>query len=116
MMNTNENKIYVGNLPYSTTENEFRETFGQFGKVSELNLIKDRHTDQCKGFGFVTYETNDSAQHALTFDGQEFKGRKLKVNIARERTANNRNRNGRGGRRQGGWRGGNDRGNDRDRY
>ncbi len=114
---TTNNKIYVGNLPYSTIENELEDIFSQYGEVKELVLIKDRETDQCKGFGFITFESDDQAQNALDFNGQEFQGRKLKVNIAMERQSRGGNRGG-GGRRGGGQhqRSGNAGGGWRDRH
>ncbi|MFA6408699.1 MAG: RNA-binding protein [Gammaproteobacteria bacterium] len=93
-------KIYVGNLPFTTVDAELTELFGQFGPIKELALIKDRYTGNFKGFGFITYETQQAAEAALSMDGQNYGGRPMKVSIAREGEA----RTGGGGRRQGGFR------------
>ena len=95
-MSMNANKIYVGNLPYQIEDDEVKEAFTQFGNVQEINLIRDRYSNECKGFGFITFETDEAAESALTFNGEELKGRRLKVNIARERTGGG----GAGGRRR----------------
>jgi len=79
--------IYVGNLPFKTTESELSEYFSSFGAVHDVKLINDRDTGRPKGFGFVRMddEAADSAVAAL--DGSDMGGRKLKINIAREREA-----------------------------
>ena len=76
--------IYVGNLPYTMTEEELRELFGQYGTVTTVQLIADRETGRMRGFGFVEMEDgSDAAIQALNrFD---FKGRPLQVNEARPR-------------------------------
>ena len=77
-------KIYVGNLPFSATDDEVRELFTPFGSVESVNLITDRETGRPRGFGFVEMETGaDEAIQAL--DQQEMGGRKLNVNEARPR-------------------------------
>lgn len=76
-------KIYVGNLPFSATEDEVRELFSQHGTVSSVNLISDRDTGRPRGFGFVEMEDVSAAISAL--DGAMFGGRNLKVNEARPR-------------------------------
>lgn len=105
------NKIYVGNLSFNTTEQELSELFSQFGKISEVALIRDRFSNQLKGFGFVTFDNKSEAQSALAMDGKEFLGRPLRVNIAQERTEGG-SRGGRsgGGRSGSGRSGGGDRG------
>jgi len=94
------NKIYVGNLSFNTTEQELEELFGQYGKITEIALIRDRVTNQLKGFGFITFDSQEGAQNALAMDGKEFLGRSLKVNMAKERE---RRESGGGGRRGGRW-------------
>jgi RNA recognition motif-containing protein len=76
--------IYVGNLPWSTTEEEVRDAFSQYGEVHSVNLINDRETGRPRGFGFVEMENGDEAIRAL--DGTDFGGRTIKVNEARPRT------------------------------
>ena len=82
------NKIYVGNLSFSVSEPELEELFGQYGKITEIALIRDRFSNQLKGFGFITFESQQGAESALAMDGKEFLGRPLKVNIAKEREPN----------------------------
>jgi len=102
-------KIYVGNLPYTVTEADLQELLAQFGKVESTAIIKDKHSGQSKGFGFVEMESQTEGQAAIdALNGQEHKGRTLKVNEARPQTENGGGRGGRGGGRggQGGDRGG----------
>jgi RNA recognition motif-containing protein len=81
-----DNKLYVGNLSYRTTEDELRTMFAQAGKVESVNLIKDRDTGQSKGFAFVEMSTQSEAEQAIKlFNGQSLGDRPLKVNIARPR-------------------------------
>lgn len=89
-------KLYVGNLPFNTTQEELESTFSQFGTVGSVILITDRQTGRSKGFGFVEFETESSAQDALALDGKDFNGRPLRVNVAKQRTDDDRG--GRGGR------------------
>jgi len=78
-------KLYVGNLPFSSTEDEIRELFSQYGNVTSVSLITDRETGAPRGFGFVEMENGaDEAISAL--DNRDFSGRKLKVNEAKPRT------------------------------
>jgi RNA recognition motif-containing protein len=79
--------IYVGNLPYSTTEEDLQNAFGEHGAVTSVNIIKDRVTGNSKGFGFVEMDNDDEGQKAIDeLNGAEFGGRNLKVNLARPRT------------------------------
>lgn len=78
-------KIYVGNLPFSTSEDEVKDLFSEYGEIQSLKLINDRETGKFRGFGFVEME-GDSADSAIDgLNGQDFNGRTLKVNEARER-------------------------------
>ena len=78
--------IYVGQLPYSVTEQELREMFLQYGEVSSLNLIMDRYSGQSKGFGFVEMPNNAEADQAIKgLNKTMLKGREIKVNQAEER-------------------------------
>ncbi|MFP4258579.1 MAG: RNA recognition motif domain-containing protein [Desulfovermiculus sp.] len=78
-------KMYVGNLPFSSTEDDLRDLFSQYGEVQSANIIYDRETGRSRGFGFVEMaeESADSAIEAL--NGNEFGGRTLRVNEARPR-------------------------------
>ncbi len=99
-------KIYVGNLAYTTSEQDLESQFGEFGQITHLKLIKDFATGKSKGFAFVEFETPDQAQAALAMDGQDFQGRSLKVSIAREQQGGGRRAGGGGGGRGGDSRGG----------
>lgn len=80
-------KLYVGNLPYSTTEDELFALFGADGRqVSEVALIMDRETGRPRGFGFVTMASEEDAQSAVeALDGVALGGRTLRVNESQER-------------------------------
>lgn len=78
------NKMYVGNLPFSVTEESLKELFQGFGEVTEVNLIIDRESGYSKGFGFVTMADKSSMIEAIKkLDGNDFEGRDLRVNEAR---------------------------------
>lgn len=77
-------KIYVGNLPFSSTEEEIRELFSQYGTVTSVNLITDRDTGSPRGFGFVEMESGAS-EAIQALDNSELGGRNLRVNEARPR-------------------------------
>jgi len=107
-------KLYVGNLAYSTTEEELRTLFTQAGAVTSVALIKDRFTGDSKGFAFVEMESQADAQKAITqFDGSKLGDRDLKVNLARPREERGGFGGGGGGSYNRG--GGGGRGNDRNR-
>jgi len=77
-------RLYVGNLSFQTTEDDLRETFGQFGSVTSATVVMDRDTGRSRGFGFV--EMDDGADEAIAaLDGKDLQGRALTVNIARPR-------------------------------
>ncbi|MFP4213614.1 MAG: RNA recognition motif domain-containing protein [Desulfohalobiaceae bacterium] len=79
-------KMYVGNLPFSSSEEDVRELFSQYGAVESVNLIQDRQTGKPRGFGFVEMETEDADQAIEALDGTQFGGRTLKVNEAKPRS------------------------------
>jgi cold-inducible RNA-binding protein len=84
--NTVAKSLYVGGLPYSTTEAELRELFGGAGEVSAIRLIMDRDTGQSKGFAFVEFADDATAQRAIDmFNGYQLGNRSLVVNEARPR-------------------------------
>lgn len=96
--------IYVGNIAYTTTEDELRDMFSAYGEVSSARIITDRDSGRSKGFGFVEMEGNDGAQAAIdALNGKDMDGRTLTVNEARPREE--RPRSGGGGGR-GGYGGG----------
>ncbi|NMC14089.1 MAG: RNA-binding protein, partial [Chloroflexi bacterium] len=81
-----ETKLYVGNLSYSTTEDDLRTLFTQAGTVRSVSLIKDRDSGRSKGFAFVEMETQSEAEKAITqFNGTLLNERAINVNIARPR-------------------------------
>jgi RNA recognition motif-containing protein len=81
-----EAKLYVGNLSYSSSEDDLKALFAQAGTVKSVAIIKDRDTGRSKGFGFVEMETAEEAQKAITmFHNYQFQQRTLTVNIARPR-------------------------------
>jgi RNA recognition motif-containing protein len=81
-----ETKVYVGNLPYNTTEEDLRTLFTQAGTVASVALIKDRDTGRSKGFAFVEMSSQSEAEKAIqTFNGYSLGDRPLKVNLARPR-------------------------------
>lgn len=113
-------KLYVGNLPFSTTEEQMQEWFAQVGVTpSGVNLIRDRFTGQSRGFAFVEVNSDDDADRAInSLNGQNFGGRNLVVNEARpqaERGGGGSNRGGHGGSNRGGGGRGGDRGDRGDR-
>lgn len=77
-------KLYVGGLPYSTTEEELQTAFAEAGEVVSAKIITDRETQRSRGFGFVEFATDEAAQKGIElFDGKDFGGRTLTVNEAR---------------------------------
>ncbi len=80
-------KLYVGNIPFSATEDELRSLFEQHGSVESINVITDRETGRPRGFAFVEMDESaaDAAMQAL--DGKDMGGRSLRVNEANERGA-----------------------------
>ena len=78
------NKLYVGNLPFSATDDSLREMFKQAGEVESARIITDRDTGRSKGFGFVEMSTEQQAADAIKkFNGVDLDGRALTVNEAR---------------------------------
>jgi RNA recognition motif-containing protein len=81
-------KLYVGNLPYSATEQSLREAFAASGTVDSVSLITDRDTGQSKGFGFIEMGTDQEAQAATqAMNGAMLDGRQIKVNEAKPKTS-----------------------------
>lgn len=77
-------KLYVGNLPYSATEDSLREFFSQAGNVESAAIITDKMSGRSKGFGFVEMSTDNEAQAAIdTLNGKDMDGRAITVNEAR---------------------------------
>ena len=78
-------KLYVGNLPWSATEEDVRSAFQAYGEVMSVTLIEDRETGRPRGFGFVEMDDKGAVDAIQGMDGQDFGGRSLKVNEAKPR-------------------------------
>ena len=77
-------KLYIGNLPFSATENELQTLFGELGEVTSAAIITDKMTGRSRGFGFVEMTNDEEADQAIEkFNGHEMDGRPLVVNEAR---------------------------------
>ena len=99
-------KMYVGNLPFQTEEDEVRTLFEQYGEIESLAMINDRDTGRFRGFCFVEMEDSAALAAIEALDGQDFGGRDLRVNEARpreERGGRGGGNRGRGGNRGGGY-------------
>jgi len=104
--NMSNNKLFVGNLSFNTTENDLQDTFAAFGTVTEANLMMDRVSGRPRGFGFITMSTPEEAQAAIAaLNGKSIDGRELTVNIAKPREERSGGGSG-GGRREFGGGGG----------
>tara|TARA_R110002111_G_scaffold102125_1_gene158171 strand:- start:806 stop:1129 length:324 start_codon:yes stop_codon:yes gene_type:complete len=78
--------IYVGNLPFSTTDTDLEDLFSQFGQISRAAIITDRETGRSRGFGFVEMENDEEGRKAIEeLNEKDFEGRQLTVNEARPR-------------------------------
>ena len=100
-------KLYVGNLPFSVTEESLKKAFSEFGDIEEASLIVDKFSNRSKGFGFVTFSDDEAAKKAIAeMNEKDFEGRPLKVSEAKPREEGdrpkrsfNRNDNRSGGKR-----------------
>jgi len=88
-----DNKLYVGNLPFDTTEEDLRALFAQAGTVLSVSLIRDRDTKRSRGFAFVELSTQAEAEKAVSlFNNTLLDNRTLKVNLARPKEESGKNR------------------------
>ncbi|MCW7553459.1 MULTISPECIES: RNA recognition motif domain-containing protein [Endozoicomonas] len=94
-----KNKLFIGNLAFSATEQELEEAFGAFGEIQEAKIILDRETGRSRGFAFVTFASDADANEALALDGQNLSGRDMRVSVATERPRRQGGGNREGGRR-----------------
>ena len=87
-----EKKIYIGNLEYGVTEDDLQKAIEDKGlQIKDLKIIKDKFSGRSKGFGFAEFETDEQIEQAISaLDGQELKGRKLRVSKAKKREDNRR--------------------------
>ena len=82
----NESRLFVGNLAYQTMDNDLQDYFSQAGVVTSVNVMLDKFTGKSRGFAFIEMGSADEANKAVEmFQGKEFQGRQLTVNIARPR-------------------------------
>jgi len=80
-------KVYVGNLSWNTTDDTLRDAFGNYGQVLDSIVMRDRDTGRSRGFGFVTFSSNQEAETAIqNLNEQDLDGRRIKVNLANART------------------------------
>ncbi len=103
-----QNQLFVGNLAFSTTKEELEAAFSVYGPVLEVKIPMDRDTGRVRGFAFVTFETQQSAEKALALDGTDLNGRSIRVNVAEAKKSGGAggSRGGAGGSRSGGGAGG----------
>jgi RNA recognition motif-containing protein len=100
-------RIYVGNLPYNTNDQQLAQLFSAFGEVVEATVVIDRATNQSKGFGFVQMADDDAARNAIaSLNGTMLGNRTIRVNEAQPRTEGSRGPRGGGGGYGGGYGGG----------
>ncbi|XP_010512958.1 PREDICTED: glycine-rich RNA-binding protein 4, mitochondrial-like [Camelina sativa] len=100
-------KLFVGGLSWGTDDSSLKQAFSNFGEVTEATVISDRETGRSRGFGFVSFSSEDSANTAVSeMDGKELNGRNIRVNLANERPSAPRSSFGGGGGYGGGGGGG----------
>ena len=92
--------IYVGNLPFSATDEDLKELFAEHGEVQKAKVIIDRESGRSRGFGFVEMSDNAARKAITTLNETEYEGKQLSVNEARERTTGGSNGGGYGNRRR----------------
>jgi RNA recognition motif-containing protein len=78
-------KLYVGNLPFSATEDSVRSLFAAHGTVETISLINDRDSGRPRGFGFIEMSSTDASRAMQALNGKEFDGRTLKINEAQDK-------------------------------
>jgi RNA recognition motif-containing protein len=105
------NKLFVGNLSFNTTQDDLNAAFSAHGTVTDTTLMMDRETGRPRGFGFVTMSSDEEAQKAIdALNGKDMDGRALTVNVARPREERTGGGGGGGRREYGGGGGGGGRG------
>lgn len=77
-------RIYIGNMNFSTTEENIKNLFSKYGDVDSVEIIKDKYTEQSKGFGFVEMSDDDAEKAISSLNGKDFEGRRIRVNFAQE--------------------------------
>lgn len=82
-----QNKLFVGNLPWSIDSEQLKETFSKYGDVTDAHVLTDKVTGRSRGFGFVEFATDEEAASAIdALDGSEMDGREINVNVARPKS------------------------------
>lgn len=89
-----QNKIFVRNMSFATSAEELQSTFAEYGDIDDINIITDRLTGRSRGFAFITFVRQQSAETALKLNGTEVNGRKLEVSMAKEKEKGNRRHRG----------------------
>ncbi len=98
------NRLFIGNLGYSTSEQELRDVFAPYGAIVDVTIVSDRITGQSRGFGFVELESASDISRAIReLDGSLLAGRNIKVSEARERTGGGRGTRGSSGSNHDRW-------------
>ena len=77
-------RIYIGNMNFRTTEESIKNLFSKYGDVDSVEIIKDKYTEQSKGFGFVEMSDDDAEKAISSLNGKDFEGRRIRVNFAQE--------------------------------
>jgi len=85
-------KLFIGNLPASTKEDDLQTLFSEFGKVRSCNLIMDVFSGQCKGFGFIEMEGHEARAAIAGLNGKDFNGKSIKVNFETPKVGGRRRR------------------------
>jgi len=80
-----QNKIYVGNIAFTVSEDDLKQTFSQYGQIADIKLVIDRATGRSRGFGFITFEKQFDAEASLQLNDTDVKGRKISVSMAKEK-------------------------------
>ncbi|MCK4504942.1 MAG: RNA-binding protein [Candidatus Aegiribacteria sp.] len=85
-------KLFVGGLPWATTDEGLRKAFEEFGEIEEANVVRERDTGRSRGFGFVTFDSEEGAKAAQEgMHGQEIDGRPVRVDFAHSKARQGRN-------------------------
>jgi len=80
--------LYIGNLVYTVNKQDLVASFSQFGEIVNARVIRDNRTKRSRGYGFVTFSSGRAAYHALKMEGQDLKGRPMRVRFAHDKPAN----------------------------
>ncbi|MBI2344927.1 RNA-binding protein [Candidatus Dependentiae bacterium] len=88
MNSPQQNTIFIGNLPFSTTKMDLQALFETFGTITNIHIPVNKETGQARGFAFVSFESGNEAEAALSVNGQDVKGRAIKVHLAHNNSQN----------------------------